>query len=660
MVGFLILHSRFGKNKALCNADFFNVRQMETETPSYNIWKGKIMKTKKLVSMIVMLCMVLTLISGLSFATETQAEKTQRIMGDVVEDGVLNTGDATLILKYCSSMIDLTESQLEVGDANLDGKINTADATYILRVVAGLEEANYLDTALTLSFSSGLPEDVSVILPETKILEEGQTIVITDVAVSQGYTFEGWQSNVDNAIYPVGSQFTMPAQSVVFMARWEGVVPPVPTDNPHPSSSPTSQPGGNSTVAIKYVDSFNELDISTVSLTLSEGNNTITASDLTIPTGYELENASFSAQVTVTGGVANPSSVTVNLVPRITVDNDVFTVIYTTIGFEKVRNDLTQNYIMGNDIDLGGKNRTPFGWNSTITSADDDAFTGIFDGNGHTITGLYIDYATQDEGSNFYCNSGLFAINEGVIRNLNVRTRIYDGVTPEYGVFGDCNVGIVAGYNDGKIINCHAVGNVGALYYHDHNYGAAGGICGTNNGYVTRCSFEGGSEGFFHIGGLAGKNFGVINECYFAGGINSGLDEEYAYYFSVRYIGGICGSSQNGTIRDCYVYMTNKIAGDMAIGGMIGWVNGGSLENCYIANTQIAYITGPAGLVAGHVVNEPSPTSGLYEYDMNQPFTYELPAEFSAQVWDFNAVNCPGLPDLIKNRRGETWADSEG
>ena len=59
--------------------------------------------------------------------------------GDANLDGKVNTGDSTLILKYCADMVELNEEQLHYADANHDGKVNTGDATRILRYAAGME-----------------------------------------------------------------------------------------------------------------------------------------------------------------------------------------------------------------------------------------------------------------------------------------------------------------------------------------------------------------------------------------------------------------------------------------------------------------------------------------------------------------------------------------
>lgn len=59
-------------------------------------------------------------------------------VGDANGDGVVNTGDAVVILQYVAELVELTPDQLLAGDANRDGVVNTGDAVSILQYVAEL------------------------------------------------------------------------------------------------------------------------------------------------------------------------------------------------------------------------------------------------------------------------------------------------------------------------------------------------------------------------------------------------------------------------------------------------------------------------------------------------------------------------------------------
>ncbi len=62
------------------------------------------------------------------------------LKGDADGDGIVDTDDATEILRYMAELSTLDDSQINAADINGDGVVNTLDASYILRAVAGIEE----------------------------------------------------------------------------------------------------------------------------------------------------------------------------------------------------------------------------------------------------------------------------------------------------------------------------------------------------------------------------------------------------------------------------------------------------------------------------------------------------------------------------------------
>ena len=59
-------------------------------------------------------------------------------LGDVNMDGNVDTGDASMVLRYAVSILTLTDEQLELADYNGDGDVNTGDASGILRYAVGV------------------------------------------------------------------------------------------------------------------------------------------------------------------------------------------------------------------------------------------------------------------------------------------------------------------------------------------------------------------------------------------------------------------------------------------------------------------------------------------------------------------------------------------
>ncbi len=59
-------------------------------------------------------------------------------MGDVNGDGLVNTTDALMMLRYTVGQISASELHLEVGDMNADGLYNSTDALIIMRIAFGI------------------------------------------------------------------------------------------------------------------------------------------------------------------------------------------------------------------------------------------------------------------------------------------------------------------------------------------------------------------------------------------------------------------------------------------------------------------------------------------------------------------------------------------
>ena len=126
------------------------------------------------------------------------------------------------------------------------------------------------------------------------------------------------------------------------------------------------------------------------------------------------------------------------------------------------------------------------------------SYSGTFDGNGHTITGL---------------NDCLLEQNNGAVRNLTL-------VEPDIESTAQMSIGAITVENGNIIENCHVVGGsvVGMVRY-------IGGIAGRNTGTIRACStsttvtltFEG--TGVKNSGGIVGENGGTILACYATGSI---------------------------------------------------------------------------------------------------------------------------------------------
>lgn len=134
-------------------------------------------------------------------------------------------------------------------------------------------------------------------------------------------------------------------------------------------------------------------------------------------------------------------------------------------------------------------------------------FSGTFDGQGHTVSGIKL----QKDGSNI----GLFRYieAEGVVKNLNVVGEISPGGTK-------MNIGGIVGENNGVIENCTFDGNVAGKTN-------VGGIAGRNgeNGEIRLCTVSGEIDGVLAAGGIVGENKGFLRQCKNRAAVNTEYKE---------------------------------------------------------------------------------------------------------------------------------------
>ncbi|HOV33374.1 MAG TPA: GLUG motif-containing protein [Candidatus Hydrogenedens sp.] len=202
---------------------------------------------------------------------------------------------------------------------------------------------------------------------------------------------------------------------------------------------------------------------------------------------------------------------------------------------------LNGNYILETNLDLSG-GQTTGELNSKISGletylsegeteennegyepigTDEAPFTGTFNGNGHKITGLYINRPTS-------ANVGLFGV-------LSATGRIEKLGVENYVIRGNEQVGGIVGKNLGVIERCYSSGSVEA----------------TNN-----------------AGGFVGVNFGSIRDSF-----------SMSYIKGEIGVGGLVGKNEGGKVEN--TYFVGKVGGDIKYGGLIGVNNDGEVIASY-------------------------------------------------------------------------------
>gem|GEM_PF-309887 len=264
------------------------------------------------------------------------------------------------------------------------------------------------------------------------------------------------------------------------------------------------------------------------------------------------------------------------------------------------------------------------GWQPIGTT--DNPFKGTFDGNGNTISGLFVYRPDEDE-------VGLFGrVQEGLIKDIGLvsvnvtgkrsvgglvgyswkgtldsDTRPPSSKTYSDGsVTGEENVGGLVGNNYRGIVNqCQS--NIEVFHLSstpDEERWRAGGLVGLNSGPVINCNYSGEVNGDRQVGGLVGQNAFApdarIEDC---GG-------EYGVYGNSE-VGGVAGrnlgalrrASFNGTVKaflldDGLIALNEGAAGSTDssdatllgsyVGGVVG-VNEGIVEDCSAQATVEGY-----------------------------------------------------------------------
>ena len=225
------------------------------------------------------------------------------------------------------------------------------------------------------------------------------------------------------------------------------------------------------------------------------------------------------------------------------------------------------------NIDLKGIDWTPIG------KDDNKAYTGTFDGNGKTITGLTV--------TGSYKYAGLFG---DIDENGTVKNVVLEGVQIE----SDNSSGYaggVAGDSWGTIENCSVSGSVSGTTF-------AGGVVGSQwGGSITGCNSSATVKGVIFAGGIAGEtNSGAsLTGCYATEDVtveNDGTNNSHA--------GGVVGYNGGGTLTACYATgsVTGSGSGTIYVGGVTGSNNLGTLTACYHAKRNI---NGPNGTTGGVV-----------------------------------------------------------
>ena len=267
------------------------------------------------------------------------------------------------------------------------------------------------------------------------------------------------------------------------------------------------------------------------------------------------------------------------------------------------------------------------GWVPIGDSSDSfSSFAAIFEGNGRTITNLFIDSSENDIGLFGATRSG--AVSSAVIRNLEM-------VSVQ--VTGTDNVGGLVGSNGGAVSGSYATGKVSG----DDD---VGGLVGANldDGSVSASYSAVQVTGDDRIGGLAGASSGEVTATHATGRVVGDFEA-----------GGLIGRN-SGDVNVSYA--TALVSGRSTIGGLIGWnASGGTVTDSFWDSDTSGRTTGFSGQAKTTAeLQLPTAASGIYS-----TWNVDLDGDsMNDDPWDFGTSSqYPVLSVDTNGVGGATWQE---
>ena len=225
----------------------------------------------------------------------------------------------------------------------------------------------------------------------------------------------------------------------------------------------------------------------------------------------------------------------------------------------------------------------------------DNKYQGTFDGNGKTISNLYINATSEFAGFFGYLAGG------------NIKNITFDNA--KVNSTGIYYTGILAGYAGSCIFeNIKTLGNCSV-----EGKQITGGIAGIAVGNISNCENHAEVKGMGSLGGILGMYYGSdnsITSCANYGAVTG----------TYRQVGGMVGYFDSGTIQNSANY--GDITGKDNVGNLIGEGVICNLNNVLgTGNVTATSDTERAGLLFGRISKSSSAASGILAYNSSAKLT---------------------------------------
>lgn len=537
----------------------------------------------------------------------------------------------TLTLNYTGTIPDGKSVTFFVNSNSIEGNSFTMPASNVT-ITATLEDLAHYTVRFDKNkvAATGTMDDMSFIY--------GTPQKLTSNAFScTGYNFGGWNTMPDGSGDSYSNDATVNNLTetaddvIVLYAQWTPITYTITYDLAGGSVSPSNP------------DSYTveSADITLVNPTRTgytfrrwrwtENNVNKYAETVTISAG-STGNRSYTAEWTGTPWIGNGTENNPFIISTTTdLDNlaiDVNHGITFQWKFFELGADISYSYTDAWDNKNSTENNfSPIG-RGQYRERNRSPFRGVFDGKGHTISGLRVNYTS---GLDAY-HVGLFGdIQDGVVKNVIVSNSTFKG---------KAWVSAIAANNDGgSIENCRVDSNV-CILPADDSGGTIGGIVADNNktGSVLACLYAGtitlNSRYYCHwVGGIVGTNVGIVKDCLYTGPTIEVKGQAHE-------IGGVVGSMSSSS----YASLINNYYTASGMGGVGVKTNNAIGEDQDGARIATAYPTIPADRIGTQTATYSNGITA-YEHGLAYNGTYYLDSRLTGS--DVNLTLVQGTKDGV-------------
>ena len=266
---------------------------------------------------------------------------------------------------------------------------------------------------------------------------------------------------------------------------------------------------------------------------------------------------------------------------------------------------------------------------------------GSFDGQGHTVTGMYI------KDPDF--TGGLFFSTQGSLKNIKVEKGYVEGSGRAGGI------GSYIG-KDGSVSGCSFSGIVIGGGHH-----SAAGIASRCEGSIENCVNYGTIKGYNHAGGIVAGLSGTLTNCINYGTVEGSNESTGGIAGAAVYRNGAEGQERfAGSITNACNLGTVK--GNLNVGGLVGTIqdyDGVELKDSYNLGTVSGETS--VGAVLGRVSSACTITGCSFNSDLVKlPAIGQDTSGKSGSIKSLATADMKGNGALAKMGLGDGWAASAG